>query len=75
MIGRCVCLKKMLKSYDYPLLAVYIIVCLFGLIMVYSSSMFVAINKGWDPATFYNSQLKKLDYIPIFTDFLCSVSI
>lgn len=50
--------KKMLKSYDYPLLAVYIIVCLFGLIMVYSSSMFVAINKGWDPATFYNSQLK-----------------
>nr|WP_036067233.1 FtsW/RodA/SpoVE family cell cycle protein [Listeria grandensis] len=50
--------KKMLKSYDYPLLAVYIIVCLFGLIMVYSSSVFVAINKGWDPATFYNSQLK-----------------
>nr|WP_260484761.1 FtsW/RodA/SpoVE family cell cycle protein [Listeria booriae] len=50
--------KKMLKSYDYSLLAVYLIVCIFGLIMVYSSSMFVAINKGWDPATFYNSQLK-----------------
>lgn len=67
--------KKMLKSYDYPLLAVYIIVCLFGLIMVYSSSMFVAINKGYDPAIFYNSQLKKLDYIARINGWFCGISV
>ena len=31
--------KKIMKSYDYSIVAVYILLCLFGLIMIYSSSM------------------------------------
>ena len=36
--------KKRLKSYDYSLLVVYILISIFGLIMVYSASMVTAIQ-------------------------------
>ena len=32
-------LKKILKSYDYSLIIVIVLLCLFGLVMVYSASM------------------------------------
>lgn len=37
-------LKKRLKSYDYSILVVYLLVSIFGLIMVYSASMVTAIQ-------------------------------
>jgi cell division protein FtsW len=37
-------IKKILKSYDYSLIAVYIFLCFFGLIMIYSSSMVMAVE-------------------------------
>lgn len=37
-------LKKRLKSFDYSLLVVYLLLSIFGLIMVYSASMVIAIQ-------------------------------
>ncbi|WP_338753859.1 FtsW/RodA/SpoVE family cell cycle protein [Bacillus sp. FJAT-52991] len=49
--------KKILKSYDYSLIAVFILLCLFGLTMVYSASSVVAVQK-YEVASdyFYNRQ-------------------
>lgn len=50
-------IKKILKSYDYSLIVTYIILITFGLIMVYSSSMIVAIQKfGYTADHFYKKQ-------------------
>ncbi|RSK26894.1 putative lipid II flippase FtsW [Bacillus sp. HMF5848] len=38
-------LKKMLKSYDYTLILAIVLLCIFGLIMVYSSSMVIAVTR------------------------------
>ncbi|ALC80936.1 MULTISPECIES: putative lipid II flippase FtsW [Bacillus] len=38
-------LKKMFKSFDYPLIFAIILLCGFGLIMVYSSSMISAVSR------------------------------
>ncbi|QQZ08076.1 FtsW/RodA/SpoVE family cell cycle protein [Heyndrickxia vini] len=52
-------LKKILKSYDYSLVIVYILLCLFGLVMIYSASMVVAVQKyGYSSDFFYMKQLK-----------------
>ncbi|KYD04390.1 FtsW/RodA/SpoVE family cell cycle protein [Heyndrickxia sporothermodurans] len=52
-------LKKILKSYDYSLVVVYILLCLFGLVMIYSASMVVAVQKyGYSSDFFYMKQLK-----------------
>ena len=39
-------LKKILKSYDYTLIAAVILLSLFGLVMVYSASMAVAVERN-----------------------------
>ncbi|MFH0345530.1 FtsW/RodA/SpoVE family cell cycle protein [Bacillus vallismortis] len=38
-------LKKMLKSYDYSLIFAIVLLCGFGLVMVYSSSMITAVSR------------------------------
>lgn len=53
-------LKKILKSYDYSLIAVYLILCLFGLIMVYSASWSLAYRQDLPADYFYIKQIKNL---------------
>ncbi|MCU9612239.1 putative lipid II flippase FtsW [Caldibacillus lycopersici] len=52
--------KKVLKSYDYSIVSVYILISLFGLVMVYSASMVTAIQLGQDSNFFYKKQLINL---------------
>lgn len=50
-------LKKILKSYDYPLIAVIAALSIFGLVMVYSASMAFAVQRyGVDPDHFFQKQ-------------------
>ncbi|HWL25574.1 MAG TPA: putative peptidoglycan glycosyltransferase FtsW [Ureibacillus sp.] len=49
------------KNFDYPLFFTYLFLCLFGLVMIYSSSMMVAIvYEDADPDYFYKKQLVNL---------------
>ncbi|PFG06860.1 FtsW/RodA/SpoVE family cell cycle protein [Bacillus sp. es.034] len=51
-------IKKIAKSYDYSLIAVYVFLCLFGLVMIYSASMVMAVERfGWDSDHFYKRQM------------------
>lgn len=50
-----------MRNFDYGLLFVYIFLCIFGLVMIYSSSMFVAIvSDGEAPNYYYKKQLINL---------------
>ncbi|KHD84302.1 FtsW/RodA/SpoVE family cell cycle protein [Heyndrickxia ginsengihumi] len=61
--------KKILKSFDYSIIAVYVLLCLFGLVMIYSASMVVAVQRyGVDSAFFYDRQ--KLNLCLAFLLFL-----
>jgi len=53
-------LKRYAKNFDYPLFFTVLLLSLFGLIMVYSSSMMVAIRKGEAPDFFYQKQIINL---------------
>ncbi|WP_088808689.1 MULTISPECIES: putative lipid II flippase FtsW [Listeria] len=53
-------LKKILKSYDYSLIAVYLVLCIFGLIMVYSSSWSLAYRQDLPADFYYLRQVKNL---------------
>lgn len=49
--------KKVLKSYDYSLILAIILLCCFGLVMVYSSSMITAVARyGYEPDHFFQRQ-------------------
>ncbi|OQP24766.1 putative lipid II flippase FtsW [Geobacillus zalihae] len=50
--------KKVLKCYDYPLIAVVIMLSLFGLIMVYSSSMVTAVIRFEVPSDYFYERQK-----------------
>lgn len=53
--------KKYFKEFDYPLFITYFVLCIFGLVMIYSSSMMVAVNRlGQEPDYFYKKQLLNL---------------
>ncbi len=53
--------KKIFRSYDYSLIAIYLFLCLFGLVMVYSASMVTAVeNHEVNSNFFYLKQLKNL---------------
>ncbi|MFC5602939.1 FtsW/RodA/SpoVE family cell cycle protein [Sporosarcina koreensis] len=53
--------KKMLRNFDFPLFTVYLVLSLFGLVMIYSSSMVWAVNRyGYEPDYFYKRQLLNL---------------
>ena len=54
-------LKRIVKSYDYTLIAVILVLSIFGLVMVYSSSMVTAVAR-WDLPSdfFYDKQIRHL---------------
>ncbi|MGG0655969.1 FtsW/RodA/SpoVE family cell cycle protein [Rummeliibacillus pycnus] len=53
--------KKYMKYFDYPLFFTYVLLCLFGLVMIYSASMFWAVNTlQTTPDYFYKKQLMNL---------------
>jgi len=55
-----------IKNFDYPLFFVFVFLCLFGLVMIYSSSMMVAIiYDEMPPDYYYNRQLKNL-FVAVF---------
>ncbi|WP_153720547.1 FtsW/RodA/SpoVE family cell cycle protein [Sporosarcina cascadiensis] len=54
-------MNRILRNFDYSLFAVYLLLCLFGLIMIYSSSMVWSVNRYNDePTRFYSKQIKSL---------------
>ena len=61
--------KKILKSYDYSIVVVYILLCLFGLIMVYSSSMVTAVHIYKRSADFF-FQKQKINLLVGFAVFI-----
>ena len=57
--------KRKLRSYDYPLAAVFLVLCLFGLMMIYSASSVVAVQRfELESGYFYDKQ--KLHVIAAF---------
>ncbi|MFC4409344.1 FtsW/RodA/SpoVE family cell cycle protein [Chungangia koreensis] len=61
-------LKRFAKNMDYPLLITYILLCLFGLVMIYSASMVWAVERyGFEPDHFYRKQILNLTLaVPAF---------
>ncbi|TFE03725.1 FtsW/RodA/SpoVE family cell cycle protein [Jeotgalibacillus sp. R-1-5s-1] len=54
-------LKRMFRSYDYSLMAVYILLAVFGVVMVYSAGMVHAVEVlDLPPDHFYQNQLRHL---------------
>lgn len=51
-------IKKILKSYDYSLIIVIALLSLFGLVMVYSSSMVMAVQRYDVPSDFFYQKQK-----------------
>ncbi|WP_335870471.1 putative lipid II flippase FtsW [Bacillus sp. 2205SS5-2] len=45
--------KKIMRSYDYSLVIVYALLCIFGVVMVYSASMVTAVTKYELPSSFF----------------------
>lgn len=64
-------IKKIVKSYDYSLIIAIFMLCVFGLVMVYSSSMVLAASKFNNPDFFYNRQ--KISLIIGFVAFLAAM--
>jgi cell division protein FtsW len=59
-------IKKVLKSYDYALIIVIILLCTFGLVMIYSSSMASAVQRyEVESDYFYQKQKEWLLYFSI----------
>jgi cell division protein FtsW len=50
--------KKILKSFDYSLIIVYLLLCLFGLVMVYSASSVTAVQRYGVSSDFFYSKQK-----------------
>ncbi|MHA6258579.1 FtsW/RodA/SpoVE family cell cycle protein [Sporosarcina sp. CAU 1771] len=60
--------KRFLRYFDFPLFSAYLILTLFGLVMIYSSSMVWAVSRyGWEPDHFLNRQILNLAIaFPVF---------
>jgi cell division protein FtsW len=58
-------LKKVLKSYDYTLIIAIILLCTFGLVMIYSSSMASAVQRYGYPSDYFYQKQKV--WLMIFT--------
>src|SRR6185312_3239759 len=61
--------KKIIKSYDYSIVAVYILLCLFGLVMIYSASMVEAVQIYGYPSDFF-FQKQKVNLLVGFIAFI-----
>lgn len=54
-------LKQFLRNFDFPLFFAYLILCLFGLVMIYSSSLVWAVERyGFQPNHFFKRQVFNL---------------
>lgn len=54
-------LNYYVRNFDYPLFFTYLFLCLFGLVMIYSSSIMVSIvNEDGTPTFYYRKQLLNL---------------
>lgn len=54
-------LTTYMRNFDYGLFLSYIILMLFGLVMIYSASMMIAVaQKDFEPDHFYTSQLRNI---------------
>ena len=50
-------MKRIIRAYDYPIFIAVVLLCLFGLVMVYSSSMITAVARyGYEMDFFYQKQ-------------------
>lgn len=50
-------MKRIIRAYDYPTFIAVVLLCLFGLVMVYSSSMITAVARyGYEMDFFYQKQ-------------------
>ncbi|SFD39535.1 cell division-specific peptidoglycan biosynthesis regulator FtsW [Bacillus sp. OV194] len=56
-MGDQIMLKKLIKNMDYSLVVATVGLCIFGLVMIYSSSYWVAFNYGREADFFFNRQL------------------
>ncbi|GAA0338702.1 cell division protein FtsW [Bacillus carboniphilus] len=64
-------LKKILKSYDYSLVITYILLCIFGLVMIYSASVVWAVQQLGQPSDFF-FQKQKINLLVSFIAFLAA---
>lgn len=60
--------KRILKNFDFPLFFVYLALCLFGLIMIYSASMGTSVNRYYAEAdNFFKKQILNISIaLPTF---------
>lgn len=64
--------RRLFRHFDFPLFFTYLVLLLFGLVMVYSSSMVWAVNRyDWEPDYFFNQQLVSV-IIAIFAFFFAA---
>ena len=53
--------KRFLRNFDFPLFFAYLFLCLFGLVMIYSSSLIYAVGHyNWEPDHFFRKQIFNL---------------
>lgn len=53
--------KQFIRYFDFPLFFAFLMLTLFGLVMIYSSSMVWAVGRyGWEPDRFLNDQIRNL---------------
>lgn len=53
--------KRFLRNFDFPLFFTFLLLSLFGLVMIYSSSMLWAVNRyGYNPDYFFRKQIINL---------------
>lgn len=65
-------LRRYARNFDYSLFFTVFILALFGLVMIYSSSIMVAIVDGKEPDFYYNKQALNL-VIALFLFFVASI--
>ncbi|SIT68106.1 FtsW/RodA/SpoVE family cell cycle protein [Edaphobacillus lindanitolerans] len=54
-------IRRYARNFDFPLFFTWLVLCLFGLVMIYSASMVWAVNRyGWEADHFYRKQLQNL---------------
>ncbi|MGG4265945.1 FtsW/RodA/SpoVE family cell cycle protein [Peribacillus simplex] len=51
-------MKRIIKAYDYPIFFAVVLLCLFGLVMIYSSSMITAVARYDQPTDFFYTKQK-----------------
>lgn len=53
--------KQFIRNFDFPLFFAFLFLCLFGLVMIYSSSLVWAVGRyKWDPDYFFRKQIINL---------------